>query len=82
MFTSNNDVVIILMVFKHREYIMKTIPESSGFVFTKVTRRVSLVEQELSTLPEYLNLPQVVSGVVQLLCYLCHITSLVSSNFT
>ena len=34
----------------------------TGFV-TRLTRRVSLVEQELLTLPEHLNSPPVVSGV-------------------
>ena len=33
-----------------------------GFV-TRVTRRVSLVEQELPTIPDHLSLPQVFSGV-------------------
>ena len=47
----------------------------TGFV-TKLTRRVSLVEQELSTLPEHLSSPPVFSGVHvtrSLVLYVCFV---------
>ena len=52
-----------------RQYLMTKLPYLipcswliTGFV-TRLTRRVSLVEQELTTLPEHLSLPPVFSGV-------------------
>jgi hypothetical protein len=47
----------------------------SGFV-TRLTRRMSLVEQELPTLPEHLSLPPVFSGVRvtrSLVLYVCFV---------
>ena len=47
----------------------------TGFV-TRLTRRASLVEQELLTLPEHLSSPQVVSGVRvtrSLVLYVCFV---------
>jgi hypothetical protein len=49
--------------------------KSSGFV-TRLTRRVSVVEQELFTLPEHLSSPPAFSGVRvtrSLVLYVCFV---------
>ena len=56
------------------------IPYDTGFV-TRLTQQVSLVEQELLTLPEHLSSPPVISGVRvtrSLVLYVCFVNRCLS----
>ena len=69
---------ILILNFIYNMNTSRSFPRSwliTGFV-TRLTRRVSLVEQELPTLPEHLSLPPVFSGVRvtwSLVLYVCFV---------
>jgi hypothetical protein len=56
-------IIHLLIEFNHVSIINRSLCELITEFVTRVTRRASLVEQEMCTLPEHLSSPAVFSGV-------------------